>query len=83
MSTQCKVAYEIYLRAEHCGAIGTLLILLAIQTYMKLDTVPTYSVDLWIDNAEVLARGKGARKGTNIKDHLVLDYDLLREMAYL
>ena len=43
------------LRAEHCGAMGVLLILLAIQTYMQLDTAPNFSVDLWIDNAEVLA----------------------------
>ena len=50
---------------------------------MKIDIAPKYSVDIWIDNAEVLARGKRGEKGTNIKDHLVLDYDLLREMEYL
>ena len=48
-----------------------------------MNIAPNYSVDIWIDNAEVLERGKRGERGTNIKDHLVLDYDLLREMEYL
>jgi hypothetical protein len=50
------------LRAEHSGAVGVLLILYAIQIYMKIVIVPKYSVNIWIDNAEVLARGERGRK---------------------
>ena len=33
-------------------------------------------VDRWIDSTEVLARGKKIKVKNNIKNHVVLDYDL-------
>ena len=35
---------------------------------------------IWIDNAEVLDRAQKWEAGDNIKDHLVLDYDLWQTM---
>ena len=50
------------LRAEHCGVMGILLVLYAIQIYMKIEVVPNYSVNIWIDNVEVLARRRRAER---------------------
>ena len=51
--------YEISsLRAEHGGVVGILLILYTIQIYMGKGVNPAnHTVNIWIDNAEVLARG--------------------------
>ncbi len=38
---------------------------------------------IWIDNAEVLSRGKGSKFKDNIKGHMALDYDLWRVMKML
>ena len=40
-------------------------------------------MQLWIDNAETLARGGGKPIGTSIKDNLVLDFDLWTVMRML
>ena len=42
-----------------------------------------YTVHLWIDNAETLARGGGKPIGTSMKDNLVLDFDLWTVMRML
>ena len=71
------------LRAEHGGAIGILLILYALQTYIGIERVRGKEVVLWIDNAEVLARGRDGTEATEKRDPLVLDYDLMQVMAHL
>ena len=68
------------LRAEHAGAIGILLVLYALQVRYGPSTSP---VTIWIDNAEVLDRAIEREAGDNIKDHLVLDYDLWQVMHNL
>ena len=60
-----------------------LLVLYDVQIYMRMEVTPKYSIDIWIDNVEVLAHEQRGEKVNNIKDHLVLDYDLLREMDCL
>ena len=40
-------------------------------------------VTIWIDNAEVLARGEGKESGNTIKSRVVLDYDMWTVMAML
>ena len=71
------------MRAEHGEEIGILLVLYAIQIYMRLETQQKYEVDIWIDNTEVLTRGQRGETVSHIKDYLVLDYDLLHVMAFL
>ena len=68
------------LRTEHAGAIGILLVLQALQIRFGPSSFP---VTIWIDNAEVLDRAKNRKVGDNIKDHLVLDYDLWQAMNSL
>ncbi len=52
------------LRAEHGEAMGKLLILYAIQIYMDpTETPESYTIKIWIDNAEVLDRGGSKRCG--------------------
>ena len=46
------------LRAEHGGVIGILLTLYAIQVYLGLQKQLNKEVIIWIDNAEVLQRGR-------------------------
>lgn len=38
--------------------------------------VSLHPITIWIDNAEVLERANNPKVGENIKNHLVLDYDL-------
>ena len=40
-------------------------------------------VTIWIDNAEVLARGEGKEYGNTIKSRMVLDYDMWTVVAML
>ena len=72
------------LRAEHEGAVGTLLILYTLQVYMgtHIDT-SHYTVNMLIDNAGTLVRGGGKHIGTSLKDNLVLDHDLWTVMNML
>ena len=68
------------LRAEHGGAIGILLILYALQTYIGIERVRGKEVVLWIDNAEILARGRDGIEVAEKRDPLSLDYDLMHVM---
>ena len=63
----------ILLRAEHGEAIAVLLVLYALQIYMGLENMVKKEVSIWIDNAEVLSRGRRKEVGTSLKDHGVLD----------
>ena len=61
-----------------------MLILYAIQVYMGRQYDPSkYQVTIWIDNAEVLARGEGKEYGNTIKSRMVLDYDMWTVMTML
>ena len=46
------------LHTEYGGAIGILLILYNIQTYMGHETVQDLHKDIWINNTKFLVRGK-------------------------
>ena len=70
------------LRAEHGGAAVILLLMLPHQTHSPSTLLPP-CLDRWIDNAEVLARGKYYDLKDTIKGHMVLDYDLWRAMRML
>ena len=65
------------LRAELGGAIGILLVIYALQVQRG---VSDQMITIWIDNAEVLDRAQKWEAGDNIKDHLVLDYDLWQSL---
>ena len=68
------------LRVELGGAIGLLLVIYALQIQRGASTYP---ILIWIDNAEVLERARNPAVGDNIKNHMVLDYDLWRVMVGL
>ena len=59
-------------RVKHAGSIAALLILHIFQQSVKLD----FQVDLWIDNAEVIRRGRSQKIGEAWSDTLVLDFDM-------
>ena len=53
------------LRPEHGGALGILLILHAIQVYLKPSAHTYNGVNIWIDNTEVLyPEAKNQKWGT-------------------
>ena len=56
------------LRAEHAGALAIFFVLHALQVVLKMD----FSVELWIDNAEVLQR----MNQDTVLDFMALDYDM-------
>ena len=62
------------LRAEHGGALGILLLIYAMHIHYQMDFPPTLTI--YIDNSEVVRRGKTAVPRLGIKQQLVLDYDL-------
>ena len=68
---------------EHAGAITILLILYAIQVHMVLENTLAGEITIWLDNAEVLSRACRRRIGKEIKDILVLDFNLWMEMDAL
>ena len=68
------------LRAELGGAICILLVLYALQIQRGASTNP---ITIWIDNAEVLERAIKPTTHNNMKQHLVLDYDLWQVMISL
>ena len=57
--------------------------LYAIQVWLGDQNTIKQEVVIWIDNAEVLSRGKGSKFKDNIKGHMALDYDLWRVMKML
>ena len=61
------------LRTELGGSICILLVLYALQIQREASTYP---ITIWIDNVEVLERAIKPTRHYNIKQHLVLDYDL-------
>ena len=69
-----------FLRSEHTGEIGILLVLYALQVRHGSSLL---HVTKCIDNVEVLDRAKNNEVGENIKQHLVLDYDLWQAMDSL
>ena len=72
------------LRAEHGGAIDILLTIYVLQIYLGNTINPAqHHITIWIDNAEVLNRGKIAQCDSNIKAHMVLDYDMWQVMNTL
>ena len=71
------------LRVEHGGALGVLLMIYTLQIYMGNEETSGYTVDIWIDNKDVIARGEKARMGSDLKAHLVLDYNLWKVMNML
>mgnify|MGYP000264414649 CR=1 FL=1 len=62
------------LRAEHGGALGILLLLHPIYTHFEADY--HVKMTIFIDNAEVIRRGKKKVPKLGVKQHLVLDYGL-------
>ena len=71
------------LRAEHGGAISVLLVLYALQTFLRDEDTTIYTIYIWLDNAEILKRGQEKDIGTNMNSNLVLDYDMWRVMKML
>ena len=69
------------LRVELSVAIGILLVVYVIQVYMDWTEPPQYAIYIWIENADVLSRAWSPTIGEHLKNYLVLDYDLWREMA--
>ena len=63
------------LRAEHGGAIAILLVLYALRVHYPLLSLPP-TLDIWIDNSEVVRRGKLDTPKLGIKQQLTLDQDL-------
>lgn len=70
------------LRAEHGGVIGILLVLYAIQIYLGIEDLSCYRVHIWLDNTNVLSRGKQGGKCSNVKTYLVLDYDFCIDLQW-
>ena len=62
------------LRAEHGGALGILLLLHDMNVFYQ-ETFPK-EFTVYIDNSEVVRRGKEKVAKLGIKQQLVLDYDL-------
>ena len=54
------------LQTEHTDTVEILIILYAIQTYMGVAGTTGLNVDIWIDNAEVLAWGNASGVGVGI-----------------
>ena len=71
------------LRAEHGRAIGVLLVLYAIQIYMREEEMSAYWVDVWSNNKEVLSKEDKASMGKDLTAHMVLDYNLWSVMNIL
>ena len=63
------------LRAEHGGALAILLVLYALQLHFPTFPLPA-NLDIWIDNSEVVRRGKTSLPKMGIKQQLILDHDL-------
>ena len=63
------------LRTEHGGAIAILLLLQALHIHFPHLPLPP-SLDIWIDNSEVVRRGQKHLPKLGIKQQLVLDYDM-------
>ena len=52
-----------------------------IQIYLDAENIPDHRVEIWIENSEVLlVRGGKSKMGSDLKAHLVLDYNLWRLM---
>ena len=61
------------LRADHGGTVGILLIIYSIQIYVGHDVNTTdYTIKIWLDNAEVLARGGPKSAGYLLKSRWYL-----------
>lgn len=59
-------------RSEHAGSIAALLLLDILFPVLGV----TFTVSLWVDNAEVVRRGKANIGALQWKDTIILDYDL-------
>ena len=62
------------LRAEHGGALGILLLLHAMNIFYQESFPKEFTI--YIDNSEVVRRGRNKVPTLGIKQQLVLDYDL-------
>lgn len=62
-------------RAEHGGSLAILLLLYALYNHFLNLPLPP-SLDIWIDNSEVVRRGSTSVPKLGIKQQLLLDYDL-------
>ena len=71
------------LRTEHAGALAILLVLYAFQAHIGPDIVKADEIIIWLDNTKVLSWARRTGRGENIKELLVLDYDLWAEMEAL
>ena len=69
--------------AEDGGAIAVILIVYTLQIFLGDENITGYTIDIWLDNAEVLRMGQDKCVGTNIASHLVLNYDMWRVMMIL
>ena len=63
------------LRTEHGGALAILLVLQALQIHFPSHALPSV-LDIWVDNSEVVRRGKIPLPKLGIKQQLTLHHDL-------